>query len=95
MRVTCEKCTFFKTRQGKGKVGECRLNPPVILLGSPIAEFPIVNLTDWCGKGELNLDKYHVSGKKIYTRINTRKISSQDELTEYQNGKSWGDMNGR
>jgi len=79
-KKTCKRCEFFKTVQGPGKHGECRFNPPVSIEGvraRMYSIFPNVVETDWCGKFSVNLDKYHVDGKKIYTRVDTRQVSNE------------------
>lgn len=63
-KLFCKKCKYFQERQGKGKLGDCRLFP------RSVEKKP----TDWCGCAEVNLEKYHVSGKKIYTRIDTVQV---------------------
>lgn len=82
MRLTCSKCKFFKTRQGKGREGECRLNPPVVDMHL-VSVWPEVNNKDWCGKAELNLEKYHQDGKKIYTRIDTKRMTPDSPIGNY------------
>jgi len=57
----CERCEFFQTRQGKGRVGDCKRMPVTVEK----------RLSDWCGEFKVNLEKYHTDGKKIYTRIDT------------------------
>lgn len=69
----CERCKYFKSRQGAGDVGDCRFNPPV-LLHRGCSEFPEAEETSWCGKFEVNLDKYHTDGRKIYTRVDTNTV---------------------
>lgn len=89
MSNSCKKCKFFKSRQGKGKLGECRVNPPTIQLGSTMGGFPIIEETTWCGKFFLNLDRYQVDGKKIYTKKTTRTIG----LDSTEQGAIVDDMN--
>lgn len=60
----CERCKFFATRQGVGAKGDCKLYP------TTISKRP----SDWCGQYSVDLTKYHVDGKKIYTRIDTRQV---------------------
>ena len=70
IKKICERCEFFKTRQGKGTIGECRFNPPTLM---PHGEscFPDTESTHWCGRFEINTDKYREDGRKIYTRTDT------------------------
>ena len=103
MGDVCKKCKFFKSRQGKGKLGECRVNPPVIQLGSTMGEFPIIDESTWCGQFSLNLDKYQLDGKKIYTRKGRKVIRNRAQLEAYHDGNpdwhkqgdSTGDWHGR
>ena len=52
----CEVCNFFERtdaieRVAAGRVGLCRYNPPLIMENmSPVAQWPVVNVEDWCGK---------------------------------------------
>lgn len=69
-RKICERCKFFKTKQGSGNLGECRGNTPTVTLAGDTV-FPEMKPSGWCGKFDVNLEKYHVNGKKIYTRIDT------------------------
>jgi hypothetical protein len=64
----CERCEFFQTRQGKGTGGDCKL-VPVSVKKEP---------TNWCGQFSINREKYHVDGKKIYTRINTNRMTPDE-----------------
>jgi hypothetical protein len=53
--MICKKCMFFKTKQGKGKMGECRRFPPKdhVKDGSGFfdkAVWPDVKPTQWCGE---------------------------------------------
>lgn len=80
MREICERCKYFKTRQGKGSIGECRHNPPVVVPGiQPVTIFPEVAPRMWCGQFDVNLKKYHTDGKKIYTRIDTKQIPVEED----------------
>lgn len=90
MKRSCKKCVSFKSRQGTGAKGECRFNPPVILLGSTFGEFPIVTDGTWCRKYELNRDKYNEDGRKIYTKKNTRTIRRSEQLdAQYDAESKW------
>jgi len=75
MEDSCKRCKFFKSRQGKGRDGECRFNPPTYVPSAymfPV--FPEVNESMWCGKFFVNLTKYQPDGKKIYTKRANRMI---------------------
>ena len=75
-RKICKRCAYMKTRQGKGTMGECRIFPPRIL-DNGNTRYPDVDEADWCGEFQVNTDKYHTDGKKIYTRIDTRQVSNE------------------
>lgn len=75
MNRDCKRCVGFKTRQGTGSFGECRINPPTR------KGFPGVNESDGCFNGfVLNRAKYDITGRKIYTRKNNRMITSEDTV---------------
>jgi hypothetical protein len=46
----CKKCRYFKTRQGTGKVGDCRRMPPVVDPVSTRVAWPTVKPSHWCGE---------------------------------------------
>ena len=56
----CKDCRFFNAMNqdplrpdGDSLRGECRLNPPTIIpSGIQSAEWPVVDVNDWCGKFE-------------------------------------------
>jgi len=55
MADTCNKCKYFKTRQGPGRRGECRRYPPENFTrdGSGFPDrpiFPMVISSTWCGE---------------------------------------------
>ena len=83
MIESCKKCRFFKSRQGTGRDGECRFNPPVYVPTDLFPVFPEVNESLWCGKFFINLQKYQPDGKKIYTRKGQRVIRNQAQLEAY------------
>ena len=70
MRLTCKKCEHFQARQGKGKAGNC--------FRFPITVEKTEN-TRSCGEFKVNLDKYHVDGKKIYTRVDTKNFKAKHD----------------
>lgn len=74
---TCRRCTFFKSKQGVGKEGECHWMPPVLQPHGGARHVP-VHETGFCGQFKVNLQKYHVDGKKIYTRVDTKMIRRVD-----------------
>jgi hypothetical protein len=45
--------------------------------------FPQVKPTLWCGEFDVNLEKYHTDGKKIYTRVDTVGYPAQDNGSLY------------
>jgi hypothetical protein len=55
--MECKKCRFFKTKQGTGQVGECRVAHPVKTIQG-CTEYPDVKPTWWCGefRGKLSSD---------------------------------------
>lgn len=61
--MRCETCCHFhpecvevvpstspESRPETIGFGECRINPPVRVDNDPLAKFPMVNVTFWCGK---------------------------------------------
>jgi hypothetical protein len=53
--IECKKCLFFKTKQGKGKKGECHRYPPTEhdpVTNGPkkFPTWPDVKPTQWCGE---------------------------------------------
>ncbi len=52
----CKSCTYFEQTDAIGKVttgkaGLCRYNPPLIMeTMTPVAQWPVVRVEDWCGK---------------------------------------------
>ena len=52
----CKACNYFEQsdaieRVATGKAGLCRYNPPLIIENmTPVAQWPVVQVEDWCGK---------------------------------------------
>ena len=52
----CESCAYFEQTDAIEKVvsksaGLCRYNPPLIMeTMAPVAQWPVVQVNDWCGK---------------------------------------------
>lgn len=89
-KYVCERCKYFKTRQGTGQFGECRRKPPMVnIQGDTI--FPQVKPSLWCGEFQLDLENYHDDGRKIYQRqagrpFNFAKVRSKAQLDAYLDG---------
>lgn len=55
-KKNCKVCTYFEQtdaieRVASGTVGLCRYNPPLIMESmTPVAQWPVVQVEDWCGK---------------------------------------------
>ena len=81
---TCERCKFFKSKQGRGSEGECRYDTPKVNFNG-VSVFPSTTTGSWCGKFKIDLSRYHTSGRKIYTRIDTNGIRTKLQ------GEEWND----
>ena len=52
----CNKCNFFEQigtidRSSEGLAGLCRYNPPLLMEKmAMVAQWPVVQAKDWCGK---------------------------------------------
>ena len=58
MRNPCSTCVFWAT--ANQKVGECRFNPPTVLLEPgkfPVSRWPVTGADQWCGRWDADPEK--------------------------------------
>ena len=52
MNVHCETCCYWNPKEERGYTGQCRRNPPGLILtvNGLRAMYPITHVSDWCGE---------------------------------------------
>lgn len=60
---TCGTCVFFARFEGNPAEGDCRFNPPTVVMRRrgddqplTVSDWPMVQLTWWCGRWEKQWD---------------------------------------
>ena len=82
---TCPTCIFWREHGLKIGTGECRVNPPTLVViedkdlshgASYDSQWPVTDSDDWCGKWETN--RGHNGRRKTFLeRINNGDITDE------------------